>query len=70
MRFDATLTDGQQLSVDGFLALDEEKLRALPDATLLDLHKSGMLALIHAHQISLGLMRALVERRLALRATA
>ena len=70
MRFDATLPDGNKLSVDGFLALDEEKFAALPDATLLDLHKTGVLALIHAHQISLGLMRALVERRLARRATA
>jgi hypothetical protein len=70
MRFDATLPDGNQLSVDGFLALDNEKLAALPDATVLDLHRTGVLALIHAHQISLGLMRALVERRLSRRATA
>jgi hypothetical protein len=70
MRFDATLPDGNKMSVDGFLALDEEKLGALPDATVLDLHRTGVLALIHAHQISLGLMRALVERRLARRATA
>lgn len=65
MRFDATLPDGNQLSVDGFLALDDEKLAALPDATLVDLHRTGVLGLINAHQISLGLMRALVERRLA-----
>jgi len=37
---------------------------------VLDLHKAGVLALLHAHQISLGLMRALVERRVARRATA
>ena len=70
MRFDATLPDGNQLSVDGFLALDDEKLAALPDATLVDLHRTGVLGLINAHQISLGLMRALVERRLARVATA
>ena len=70
MRFDATLPDGQKLSVDGFLALDEEKLNALPDATVLDLHKNGVLALLNAHQISLGLMRALVEERVARHATA
>lgn len=70
MRFDATLPDGQKISVEGFLALDEEKLGALPDATVIDLHKNGVLALLHAHQISLGLMRALVERRVAQRATA
>ena len=65
MRFDATLPDGNQLTVDGFLALDDEKLAALPDATVVDLHRTGVLGLINAHQISLGLMRALVERRLA-----
>jgi hypothetical protein len=70
MRFDATLPDGDKISVDGFLAIDEEKLTALPEATVFDLHRSGVLSLIHAHQISLGLMRALVERRLARRATA
>ncbi len=70
MRFDATLPDGQTMSVDGFLAVDEEKLAALPDATVVDMHKSGVLALLHAHQISLGLMRALVERRVARRAAA
>jgi hypothetical protein len=70
MRFDATLPDGNQLTVDGFLALDDEKLAALPDATLVELHRTGVLGLINAHQISLGLMRALVERRLARLATA
>ena len=70
MRFDATLPDGNQLSVDGFLALDEEKFAALPDADVLDLHKTGVMALLHAHRLSLGLMRALVERRLARQASA
>ena len=69
MRFDATLPDGSKLSVDGFLAVDEE-LASLPQATVFDLHRTGVLSLIHAQQISLGLMRALVERRLALRAAA
>jgi SapC len=64
MRFDATLPDGQQLAVEGFLAINEDKLAQLPDATVVELHKSGLLALIHAHQISLPLMRGLVERRL------
>lgn len=70
MRFDASLPDGSKIAVDGFLALDEDKLGALPDATVLDLHRTGVLALLHAHQISLGLMRALVERRLARQAAA
>lgn len=63
MRFDATLPDGRSLSVDGFLALDEKAFAALPDEKLLQLHKSGALALIHAHQISMRHMRRLVEWR-------
>ncbi len=63
MRFDATLPNGQQLTVDGFLTVDEKKFSELPEATLSQLHKNGILALIHAHQFSLGLMRGLVERR-------
>jgi hypothetical protein len=70
MRFDATLPDGQTMTVDGFLAVDEDKLAALPDAAVIELHKSGVMALLHAHRVSLGMMRALVERRLARRATA
>lgn len=65
MRFDATLPDGKQIAVDGFLAVNEEKLGKLDDATVLDLHRNGLMALIHAHQISLPLMRHLVELRLA-----
>lgn len=70
MRFDATLPDGNQLGVDGFYALDEEKFAALPDATVAELHRSGVLGLLHAHHVSLGLMRHMVERRLAQRASA
>ena len=65
MRFDATLPDGQQLSVEGFLTVDEKRFSELPDDKLVQLHKSGILPLIHAHQFSLGLMRGLVERRVA-----
>ena len=65
MRFDATLPDGQQLSVEGFLTVDEKRFSELADDKLVQLHKSGILALIHAHQFSLGLMRGLVERRVA-----
>ncbi len=63
MRFDATLPDGQQLGVDGFLTVDETRLNALSDAQVLELHRSGALSLIHAHWVSLGVMRQLVQRR-------
>jgi SapC len=65
MRFDATLPDGKQLSVDGFFTVEEKKFGDLPSDKLAQLHKSGILALIHAHLSSLGLMRGLVERRVA-----
>lgn len=65
MRFDATLPDGASLTVDGFLTVDEKRFAELPADKLVALHKNGVLALIHAHQFSLQLMRALVERRLA-----
>jgi hypothetical protein len=63
MRFEATLPDGQKVTVDGFLAVDEKKFAALPDDKVLQLHKSGALGLIHAHQISMRHMRRLVEWR-------
>jgi len=63
MRFDATLPDGRTISVDGFLTVDGERLGALPDAQVVELHRNGLLGLIHAHQISLPTMRHLVERR-------
>ena len=63
MRFDAKLADGRSFSVDGFFTVDEARLNALPDAALLDLQRSGVLGLIHAHMISLGNMRRLVDWR-------
>lgn len=61
MRFDATLPDGRQMSLDGFLTLDEKKFAALPDDKVVELHRNGVLGLLHAHQISLRQMRRLVE---------
>ena len=61
MRFDATLTDGRQHSVDGFLTVDEAKMQALDDATVGQLHRDGILGLIHAHWLSMGNMRRLVD---------
>jgi hypothetical protein len=51
-------------TVDGFLTVDEDKLKALPDATLVELQRTGLLGLVHAHLISLGNMRRLAEWRL------
>jgi hypothetical protein len=63
MKADATLPDGQKISVDGFHAIDEDKLHALPDSTVLELWRSGMLALMQVHLISLANIRHLVNKK-------
>lgn len=63
MQADATLPDGQTLTVEGFRVVDEERLRSLPDAVVLELHRSGMLMLMHLHRASLARMRQLVEMK-------
>ena len=65
MRFDATLPDGQTLSIDGFLTLDQEVFGKLSDAVVGELHRNGLLYLLNAHHISLNNMRRLLERRVA-----
>lgn len=61
MRFDATLPDGRQHTVDGFLTVDDKKVTELPEATVMELHRSGLLGLIHLHWVSLGNMRRLAD---------
>lgn len=61
MRFDATLPDGRQHTVDGFLTIDDKKVTDLPDNVVGELHRSGMLGLMHLHWVSMGNMRRLVE---------
>jgi hypothetical protein len=56
------LPDGQKLAVAGFSVVDEEKLRALPDAKVIELHRNGILGLVQAHLISLGNHQRLFER--------
>ena len=63
MSLSATLPNGQELKIDGFLTVDEDKLNALPDATVLELHRTGMLMLLHVHLASLGNLRPLLERK-------
>jgi hypothetical protein len=61
MQFDATMPDGSKVHVNGFLTIDDERLRALTDAQVLEASRSGLLGLIHAHQISLSNMSRLAE---------
>jgi hypothetical protein len=46
--------DRKQEVLDGFFVIDEQKLRALADSDVLDLHRSGFLAWAYAHLHSLG----------------
>jgi hypothetical protein len=61
MRFDVNTPDGKNFAVEGFLTVDEDKYRALPDAAVLELHRSGALALLNSHMVSLRNMRRLAE---------
>lgn len=62
-RFDATLPDGRKVAVDGFFMVDEERVKALDDAQIVALQREGLLGLIHAHWISAGHMRRLIQWR-------
>ncbi len=61
MRFDATLPDGRQHVVDGFLTVDDKKATALSDEVVGELHRSGVLGLMHLHWASMGNMRRLLD---------
>lgn len=58
-----TLADGSTLGLDGLHAVDETALRALPDAAVLELHRNGVLGLVHAHLLSLANLQGLVDRK-------
>ncbi len=61
MRFDTTMPDGRQHTVDGFLTVDDKKVTELPEATVMELHRNGILGLIHLHWVSIGNMRRLAD---------
>jgi hypothetical protein len=61
MRFEATLPDGQTLTVDGFLSINDKRLGELEDAVVLEFHRNGVLGLIHAHRLSMGHLRRLAD---------
>ena len=64
MRFDATLANGEALSVDGFMTADEEAISKLPDAQIAQMYRNGMLGLLGIHTVSLNNMRRLLDRRI------
>ncbi|HUG26408.1 SapC family protein [Piscinibacter sp.] len=63
MQADAAMPNGVNLKVEGFLAIDEDKLGALSDEATLELHRSGIMMLLHAHLLSLPNIKQLVERK-------
>ncbi len=65
MKAEATLPDGHRLSIEGFHAIDEGRLHGLPDATVLELYRSGLLMLMQVHLVSLANIRHLVNRKAA-----
>lgn len=62
-RADATLPDGRTFGLQGFQIVDPAKFAALDDATVLDWHKNGWLALVHFHLASLERFQTLVARQ-------
>ena len=58
---DIVLANGEKISLSGFQVVDEAKFNALQDETILDFHKKGYLALIHAHFISMLNWGSLVD---------
>jgi hypothetical protein len=63
MRFEAQMEGGQKVEVDGFLAVNNEKLQQLPDAKVLELHKAGLLQVLEMHRLSLANMGRLAAKR-------
>jgi hypothetical protein len=61
MRFEATSGSGRKHSVDGFFTVDAEVMQKLPDATVGELHRNGMLGLVQLHWASMNGMRKLAQ---------
>jgi len=59
---DITQGDGTKFSAGGVMMIDEAKLKALPDAVVVELTRNGALGLLHAHLISTTNVTRLTER--------
>jgi hypothetical protein len=59
----ANLADGRSFALNGMLVVDEQKLIQLPDIDIVRLFRSGMLALINAHLVSLRNLGVLINRK-------
>jgi len=64
MQSSTKLANGRSINLSGFFTVDEQRLSQLPDATILDFHKRGILPLLYA-----SLMAAANWKKLADMAT-
>lgn len=60
--FEATLQNGLECRLTGLYAVHEERLRALDDAALLDLHRHGDLEPLYMAVASIAQFRHLLDR--------
>ena len=63
MKADISLPGGGKLAVEGFLTIDDDRLLAIPDADVIELHRSGLLMLMQLHLLSLANVRLMAERK-------
>ncbi len=60
-RSDAKLFNGREIHLGGFQAIDEKKLNALPEATILEFFKKGWLPLLYSALMSGSNWKRLVD---------
>jgi hypothetical protein len=63
LAIDVAFDDGTKREVAGLYTIDQEALRALPDAAVLDLFRRGYLQLIYLMIASLKQVSALAQRK-------
>lgn len=56
------MPDGDRFQLSGLMAVDEQKMLQLDDQKALELYRTGELAWLYAHLISIGSMSSLVAR--------
>jgi len=59
---EVTTNKGEKITLQGFHIVEEKRVMALPDDKLLQLARSGDLALIYAHLASLGNIQKMIRR--------
>jgi hypothetical protein len=62
MNAKAELKNGSSYLVNGLMVIDEKKLLALPDATALEVFRSGELSWVYAHLLSLPNLNNLIDK--------